>query len=87
MLRKLLRLATEQGTNELTSLANALDVSPRLIREMLEEIEWRGYLEAIVPGREQACERCPLRAACLYRNRPRVWMLTRKGEQSLATSP
>ena len=79
MLREVLRLAVERGTTRSEELARALDTSPELVREALAELVRRNYLQAVVPGCSTACERCPLRATCLYRRQPRVWMLTRKG--------
>jgi len=83
MLREVLRLAVERGTLNSAELARALDTGVELVDVMLEELVRRDYLQAVLPGCSAACERCPLRAACLYRCRPRVWMLTRKGEALL----
>lgn len=83
MLRRLLHLAVMKGTADIYTLASALDVSPQQARQMIGELERHGYFEQIAAGCEQPCERCPLRAACLYRNRPHVWILTRKGERFL----
>jgi Mn-dependent DtxR family transcriptional regulator len=80
MLREVLRLVVERGTTRSEDLARALDTSPELVREALAELVRHNYLQAVVPGCSTACERCPLRAACLYRRHPRVWILTRKGE-------
>jgi hypothetical protein len=37
-------------------------------------------------GFSAGCGCCPLRAACLYRGQPRVWMLTSEGDRLLAKS-
>ena len=79
MLRRLLHLVVTEGAAEVTALALALGASPRQTEQMLAELERRGYLEQIAAGCGQPCDRCPLRAACLYRHRARVWTLTRKG--------
>jgi hypothetical protein len=43
----------------------------------------RGYLDEAHPGRDarlfHRLRTLPVRAACLYRRQPRVWMLTGKG--------
>lgn len=79
MLMEVMRLAVERGILNSAELARALDTGPELVDVMLEELVRRHYLQAVLPGHSAACERCPMRAACLYRCQPRVWMLTRKG--------
>ena len=86
MLRNLVYLLGERGVADIYTLATLLEVSPMQVRQMIGELERHGYLEQITAGCEQPCERCPLRGACLYRNRPRVWILTRKGERYAADS-
>jgi hypothetical protein len=85
MLRKLLGLAIDQDTAEATALAREMGVSVRQVLQMIETLERLGCLEEVVTGCGGPCERCPVREACLFRHRPRLWTLTRKGEQSLAT--
>jgi hypothetical protein len=85
MLRKLLSLAVGQDTAEATALAREIGVSVRQVLQMIETLERLGYLEEVVTGCGQPCERCPMREACLFRHRPRLWALTRKGEKFLAT--
>ena len=84
MLKTLLRLAVDKGTAKTSELAHDLHMTPELVRQMLEELERQGYLEAVVPGCSRPCERCPLHAACVYRNQPCVWVLTKKGDKYLA---
>jgi hypothetical protein len=85
MLRKLLHLAIGHDTAEATALARELGVSIQQVVEMIETLERYGCLEEVVLGCGQPCERCPVREACLFRNHPRLWTLTRKGEKFLAT--
>lgn len=87
MLKEVLHLAIERGTISSEELALALDTSPELVHLMLEELVRRDYLQAVVRGCSAACERCPLRGACLYRRQPRVWMLTCKGAAWVAEEP
>lgn len=84
MLRKLLRLAIGHDTAEATALARELGVSLRQALQMIETLERHGCLEEIVIGCGQPCKRCPVREACLFRNHPRLWTLTRAGEKFLA---
>jgi hypothetical protein len=87
MLRRLLQLAAGMDTTDTVALARALDMTPERLRQMLEALQKLGFVEEIVPGCDVPCERCPLRAACLFRLRPRVWILTRRGERALRTRP
>jgi hypothetical protein len=86
MFRKVLRLTIERGTSRSDDLARDLNISPELLRLVLEELVRRDYLRALVPGCSAGCGCCPLRTACLYRSRPRVWMLTGKSDMLLAKS-
>jgi len=79
-----LQLAVRRATASSAELAHALGVSTALVEPMLEELAQRGYLRLFAPGHAQPCERCPARAACLYRSQAPVWVLSAKG-QGLAT--
>jgi DNA-binding MarR family transcriptional regulator len=72
------------GTARSSELAQALGVSPALTQQMLEVLEREGYLNSVVHGCSIPCERCPLHAACMFPNQPRIWVLTEKGEKLLA---
>lgn len=52
--------------------------------QLLEELTREGYLESVIEGCSVPCERCPPRAACLFRNQAHIWVLTKKGKQLLA---
>lgn len=84
MFRKVLRLAIERGTACDGELVRELNISPELLRLVLEELVRRGYLRALAPGCSAGCGCCPLRAACLYRGGPRAWLITVKGDTLLA---
>ncbi len=86
MFRKILRLAIEHGTARSDDLARELNVGPELLRSVLEELVRRDYLRALEPRNSAGCGGCPLRSACLYRGKTRVWMLTDKGGTLLAKS-
>ncbi|OGA47917.1 MAG: hypothetical protein A3F74_22605 [Betaproteobacteria bacterium RIFCSPLOWO2_12_FULL_62_58] len=76
-------MTVAQGTVDIARLGRALHASPQQARHMIEELERLGYLDEVVAGCGQPCERCPLQQSCLFRNRPRLWKLTRKGERFL----
>lgn len=89
MLRRLLRHMAEFGTVRGPELAQALGVSPALVEAMIEELVRHGYLRPYVPGQAAPCERCPVRASCLYRRQPRVWALgaSRRGSANGNETP
>jgi len=84
MIRKLLQLAVAMGTARSSELAQALGVGPEIAQQMLEVLEREGYLHSDVQGCSIPCQRCPLHAACLFCNGPRIWVLTEKSEKLLA---
>ena len=86
MLRRLLELVARTGTARSTELARAMDVSTALVEPMLEELTQRGYLRLLSPGCA-ACARCPVRAACLFGNAARIWVLSVKGQRSTGIRP
>lgn len=84
MLKDVLDLVARRGTTRIGELARMLDASPEAVLQALDGLVRLGYLEAVAPGRGTPCDHCPLSAACMYRRRPRVLRLTRKGEAWLA---
>jgi hypothetical protein len=85
MLRKLLRrLTRDRATIEAGALARELGVSVQEIREMIETLERLGYIERIVLGCTQPCERCSLQLTCSLSHSPRLWTVTSKGEKCLS---
>jgi predicted ArsR family transcriptional regulator len=87
MLRRLLELVANTGTARSTELARAMDVSTEVIEPMLQELARQGYLRLLAPGCATACARCPVRAACLFGNAARVWVLSAKGQRSTGIRP
>lgn len=84
MLDTILRIVTAEGAGSVAGLARRLEVSEGLVAAMLEELTRQGYLKAIVVGGRGTCQHCPLRTACLFAGRQRIWMLSRKSERLLA---
>jgi DNA-binding GntR family transcriptional regulator len=81
MLRSLLQLVARGEAVRSAELASALGVSTALVDSMLEVLAQRGYLRLVAAGCT-ACARCPARAACLYGNAARVWVLTERARVS-----
>lgn len=84
MLRKLLRLTRDWATIEIGALAHELGVSAQEVREMIGTLERLGYIERLVIGCAQPCERCSLQPMCSLNHSPRLWSVTSKGEKCLA---
>lgn len=83
MLETLLGLIAAQGTISSADLARSLDVTDALLDDMLNALTRKGYLRVIAQGGAAACDRCPMRKACLYRRQARIWVLSPKGESLL----
>jgi hypothetical protein len=52
---------------------SALGVGAALAQQTVEVLERAGYLNSVVQGCLVPCQRCPLHAACLSSNGPRIW--------------
>lgn len=77
----------EGGVHTPVELANRLDVSDRLVEQMLADLSRMGYLRSIssgtcqtVPnGAPESCGDCPLSGTCaVCEPGSRVWALTQK---------
>ena len=77
----------EGGIHTPAELANQLDVSERLVEQMLADLSRMGYLRSISRGTCQAlpnsapepCGDCPLASACaVCEPGSQVWALTQK---------
>ena len=84
MFETLLNFIAAKGTASSAALARSLGVNHGLLDAMLNELTRQGYLTTVIERCGVACERCPMRKACLYRRQARIWMLSPKGESLLA---
>ncbi|MDY0019215.1 MAG: hypothetical protein RBT47_04360 [Anaerolineae bacterium] len=84
MLTLLLRQMAKEGTlHSPEALAHTLNVTPELIVQMAEHLTRQGYLNEISQC-TTGCTSCPVQALCKPEgNRPRLWMLTTKGQRAL----
>jgi len=55
-----------------------MDISPALLRQMLEELERMGYLRRLENACELACSHCDRNLACAIHGTGEVWTLTDK---------
>jgi len=78
MLERLLALLREGGTQRVTDLAAALEVTPELILAMLESLEDMGYLRPIGPVCVEKCSVCPIAGLCAVKSGERAWITTGK---------
>jgi len=84
MFKKLLRLARDRSAIDLVGLAHELGVTVDEVRQMVHVLEQLGYLERIVLGCAQPCERCALQPTCSLKHTPRLWQVTSKSENYLS---
>jgi DNA-binding IclR family transcriptional regulator len=77
-------LIAEEGGGDSATLARRLGVSYTLMEAMLETLTREGYLQPVATTATVACEKCPLRRACLGGGRARLWQLSTKGRATLA---
>lgn len=84
MLEEILRLVVTRRGVDAALIADALDLSPALVVDAVEELTRRGYLQAIDTACPRPCAGCPLRVACLSGSPPRVWSITDKGRRLVA---
>jgi len=86
MLQQLIRLVAESDVQSVAGLAQALDASPALVEQMLEQLETQGYLERQSIGCvASACHECAYHGHCGPDGRAagvRGWSLTAKGKQA-----
>jgi len=83
LLKKLLRLAAETGTEDRRDLARQLDVNAVLVDQMLEELVRQGYLMVMGQACPVSCERCPSHETRSHGRQLRLWLLTSKGLRML----
>jgi predicted ArsR family transcriptional regulator len=88
MLQQLVRLVAGSDVQSVATLAQALDATPELVEQMLEQLETQGYLERQVIGCvATACQHCAYAGQCGPDGRAagvRGWSLTAKGKQLAA---
>jgi hypothetical protein len=87
MFRVLLGVLVAEGVAEVQTLARSLNLGAAQVRWMLDELRRLGYLEELESGCSQACEDCPLRAACSPPARARGWRVTERGGGALRPRP
>lgn len=79
MLRTLLELVAQGNAHSQVELARKLGVSERLLVQMLEDLEWMGYLTPLDGSCAGQCIGCPLAKARAVGGSMRVWALMGKG--------
>ena len=87
-MQQLIRLVAGSDVQSVATLAQALDASPELVEQMLEQLETQGHLERQVIGCvDTACQHCAYAGQCGPDGRAagvRGWSLTAKGKQLAA---
>lgn len=65
MLKSLLDRLAAGGTWTVESLAEQLDVTPALVKTMLDDLARRGYLQPLPGGCSGACASCAMSKSCV----------------------
>ena len=78
MLEKLLKRIATGGIHSYAQLARELDVSPTLLRQMLEDLARMGYLRRVENICDAACAHCEHSPMCAIAGPGEVWTLTDK---------
>lgn len=82
MLKRLLRILADGRPRSPEEMAGLLDVSPALVRQMVEDLARRGYLSECGPADSRPggrCAGCPGAAACAPAIRK--WTRSEKGRR------
>lgn len=81
MLERLLAQITSKGAVSLAELAGELDTSPEMVALMLEDLERRGYLQAVQGCATGSCAGCSLPKGC---QPVRLWTVGKRWKSSQA---
>lgn len=85
LLRLLWLISGAQGIATIREMAQGLDVSDGLLRQMIDQAVQLGYLAPLQPDCSRApCHICRQRAACLMGGSARLWSVTDRGRRLLA---
>ena len=79
MLDRLLSLVGQGGVHSYTDLARQLDVTEKLLEQMLQDLARMGYLRRVGIDYEENCTSCPLSNVCTAGRSGQVWALTERG--------
>ena len=90
MLHRLLEIMQTGEVQSLAEIAQAMDISPEMVLQIIQELTHKGYLQEIgadcsVPqeGEPQGgCSDCPASSGC--RVTIRRWFLTEKGRSAIS---
>ncbi len=85
MLRQLIKIMAEGQVHSKMELARRLEVSERLVEQMLEDLTRMGRLEAVSAPCSAECRFCPLAKECNSEPPVRSWVLTSKRNHGKAT--
>ncbi len=82
MLKRLLSILGQSGSQSKADLARQLGVSEETLEQMIAQIVSPGYLRVVDRTCDGACGGCPLANTCAIKGSGRLWALTEKGDPS-----
>lgn len=84
MLLQLLARVASSGTVHLGELAQELDVTVPIVRDMLKDLALRGYLRPGGGACSTKCGGCAFATSCHSETATQTWALTDKGRRASA---
>ena len=86
MLIELLLVIYSHPLANIEQLGLDLNVPTGMIEDMVAELTKKGYLKSFSDC-DSACDHCPVGTTCGGNIRPKVWMLTEKGQKIAQKNP
>ena len=83
MLKHLLSILGQSGSQSKADLAHQLGVSKETLEQMIAQIVSLGYLRVVDRTCDGACGGCPLASTCATKGSGRLWALTEKGARAM----
>ena len=82
LLENLLISLTDGGPRTVVELAQKLDTTERMVREMIEKLSRMGYLRSTSGRCNGGCRFCSLAGECAAAGIEGVWVLTERGREA-----
>ena len=78
MLEQILKQLQQGDSTSVPDLARQLNVSERLVEQMLAELVRLGYLRPVDTCNQQACTGCPQKTSCGFHRPLQAWVVVKE---------
>lgn len=78
MLKQILKQLQQGRTTNVPTLARQLNVSEKLVEQMLAELVHLGYLRQLETCNQQACTSCPQHICCGTHRPAQTWVVVKE---------